>query len=280
MCANLSVEASDLFLLCSIGGLEEFGVLVQWERQEVGVLPQIGGEVCVSFSDGEESGLGKISQCLGFSGGGRVNVLETGVAEELGWNGGGDETGSAGSRDQAHAHGTTLSGDLARDGVRVAHLVSPVSPAHGDDGELGENDCGADGGGDFLGALDAEANVAVVVSDDDKGLESGALAGLGLLLDWHDLENLVLQSIAQEGVDDFGLLHRDGCHVYVLEGTDEAGLDETAELGDGAPVLKGGLVITTATATATTATTASTTSTTAARAGSESALRRHYGAEG
>lgn len=49
----------------------------------------------------------------------------------------------------------------------------------------------ADGGGHLLGALDAQAHVAVVVAHHDKGLEAGALAGAGLLLHGHDLHHLL-----------------------------------------------------------------------------------------
>ena len=53
----------------------------------------------------------------------------------------------------------------------LADLVTPETSAHGHDGELGEDDGAADGGGDLLGALDAETDVAVVVSDSDEGLK-------------------------------------------------------------------------------------------------------------
>ena len=53
----------------------------------------------------------------------------------------------------------------------LADLVTPETSAHGHDGELGEDDGAADGRGDLLGALDAETDVAVVVSNGDEGLE-------------------------------------------------------------------------------------------------------------
>ena len=40
----------------------------------------------------------------------------------------------------------------------------------------------------------------------DESLESGPLTGSGLLLDGHDLENLVLEGWAQEQVNDLVLL--------------------------------------------------------------------------
>ena len=63
-----------------------------------------------------------------------------------------------------------------------------------------------DGGGDLLGALDAEPDVAVVVPDGDERLEAGALSGARLLLHRHDLQHVVLEGGAQEEVDDLELL--------------------------------------------------------------------------
>ena len=55
------------------------------------------------------------------------------------------------------------------------------------------DDGAADGRGRLLGALDAEADVAVAVADDDEGLEAGALAGARLLLHGGYLHHLVLK---------------------------------------------------------------------------------------
>merc|ERR1719462_890640 len=107
-----------------------------------------------------------------------------------------------GGRDQTHPNRTALASHLARHGVGLADLVTPETPPDGEDGQLGQDDGTTDGGGNLLRALDTEADVSVVVADGDKGLETGALAGAGLLLDGHDLQNLVLQLGTQERVDD------------------------------------------------------------------------------
>ena len=88
----------------------------------------------------------------------------------------------------------------------LSKLGSPEPSPHGNDGELGHDDGASDGGGNLLAALNAESDVAVVVTDGDEGLEPGALTGSGLLLDGHDLENLVLEGWAQEQVNDLMLL--------------------------------------------------------------------------
>lgn len=69
----------------------------------------------------------------------------------------------------------------------VSNTGTPVASADGDDGEFCENHGASDGSCNFLGAFYAEADVAVSIADDDKCLESGALAGTGLLLHWTDL---------------------------------------------------------------------------------------------
>ena len=106
----------------------------------------------------------------------------------------------------------------------LTEVGTPVAATDGDDGELGDDDGGADGGGDFLGGLDAETDVAFGVTDDDDAanymsececrcrgmgkdirLETCALTGTGLLLDGLDLHDLILE-LWQEEVDDLVLL--------------------------------------------------------------------------
>merc|ERR1712047_206261 len=62
---------------------------------------------------------------------------------------------------------------LAGHGVGLAQLGAPETSPHGNNGELGHDDGATDGGGDLLAALDAESDVAVVVTDGDEGLEPG-----------------------------------------------------------------------------------------------------------
>lgn len=148
---------------------------------------------------------------------------------------------------------------LARYGVRLADLVSPVAPTHWDDGQLGKDDGSADGGRHLFGALDAQTHVAIEVADGHERLEARALSGTCLLLHRHDLEHFVLKRATQEVVDDLVLLDgvREG--IDVLEGLDLPVLDQAPEFGDGHPLL---LAFLTAATTATTA--ASTAPTTAA----------------
>lgn len=51
-----------------------------------------------------------------------------------------------------------------------ADLVTPVSSPDWDNGQLGQDDGPTDGCGHLLGALHTQANVAVVVTNGNKGL--------------------------------------------------------------------------------------------------------------
>ena len=76
--------------------------------------------------------------------------------------------------------------------MRFTKLVTPVTSSDWDNRELGKDDSATDGGGDFLAALHTESDVAIVVTDGHEGLEPRSLSSPGLLLDRHDLQNLVL----------------------------------------------------------------------------------------
>jgi hypothetical protein len=92
--------------------------------------------------------------------------------------------------------------------MRPANLVSPESTTNGKDGELGQDNGTADGGGHLLGALDAEADMTVVVADCNKSLETSPLTGTSLLLNRHDLEDLVLEGGTKEQIDDLEFLKK------------------------------------------------------------------------
>lgn len=173
--------------LNALGVLEGVGELLQGAAVQLGLLPQVGGEEAVGVGDGDEAGLEGVLEGLGGTSGRGVGVLDTGELQEALDGGGGDEAGTAGGGDQADGDGAALARLLARERVRLTEVVAPVAATDGDDGELGDDDGGADGRGDFLGGLDAETDVALGVTDDDDGLETGALTGTGLLLDGLDL---------------------------------------------------------------------------------------------
>merc|ERR1719189_2614422 len=94
-----------------------------------------------------------------------------------------------------------------------------------------------DGGGNFLAALHAKPDVAVVVADGNEGLEPGSLSSPGLLLDRHDLQNLVLKGGSKEEVNDLMLLDGEREKVDLLQGLDLAVLNQAAKLGHWDPFL-------------------------------------------
>jgi hypothetical protein len=63
-------------------------------------LPQVGCQEAVGVGDGDESGLEGVLEGLGGSGGGGVDVLDTGKLEETLDSGRCDETGTTGSGDE------------------------------------------------------------------------------------------------------------------------------------------------------------------------------------
>jgi hypothetical protein len=72
--------------------------------------------------------------------------------------------------------------------VGKTKVGTPETTTDGDNAQLGDDDGGTNGSGDFLGGLDTETDVTVRVTNDDNGLESGTLTSTGLLLDGLDLQ--------------------------------------------------------------------------------------------
>jgi hypothetical protein len=126
---------------------------------------------------------------------------------------------------------------LARDGVGLADLVTPVSTTDWDNRQLGQNDGTTDGSCDFLAALDTQADVAVAVTDSNESLEASTLTSTGLLLDGHNFQDLVLQSATKEKVDDLKLLDGQRVQVDFLQRVDLAILDQATEFGYWNPFL-------------------------------------------
>lgn len=93
-CTRLAKEARRLVALALA---EDIGVLVERGADELGLLPQVGGEETVGVGDGDEGGLEGVLKGLGGTGRGRVSVADTGKLQQTLDGGGGNETGTAGS---------------------------------------------------------------------------------------------------------------------------------------------------------------------------------------
>merc|ERR1719492_619277 len=204
---------------------------------EDGLLPQVWCQVGVCGSHGSVGGLSEVAQSVGGSPGAGVAVLNTRHLQQLLGHGGRHDASTAGCGDQSHPDGAALAGDLAGHCVGFTDLVTPEASSDGNNGELGQDDGSSDGSGHLLGALDTKTDVAVVVSNSYESLESSSLPSSGLLLDRHDLQNLVLQSRANEHVNDLVLFDGERVEVDLLEALDLSILHQTAQLGDRHPVL-------------------------------------------
>jgi len=241
-------------------------VFLEGKRQEGVLLPELGTEVSVGGSEGVEDGLDEVTHGTGVTTGARVAIGDTGHGHELLSGGGRNQSGTARSRDQTNTDGSTLSGDLAGDGVGQSGGTSPISSSDWDNVELGGGNGPTNGRGNLRRTLDTETDVSRLITDGNKGLESGALTGGGLLLDGHDLHDLVLELVLEEVVNNFGFLDGNGKEEDLFDASDLSLLDQTSELGDGDPDV---LVTSTASSSSTT-TAASSTSTASSASAAES----------
>lgn len=166
---------------------ESVGKLLQGAADQASLLPQVGGQEAVGVGDGSEGSLQGVLQSLGRAGRRGVDVLNTSKLKETLDGGGGDQGGTTGGGDQANSDGAALAALLDGDGVGETQVGAPETATDGDDAQLGDDDGGTDGSGNLLGGLDAQTDVALGVTNDDDGLEAGALTGTGLLLDGLDL---------------------------------------------------------------------------------------------
>jgi hypothetical protein len=114
---------------------------------------------------------------------------------------------------------------------------APVSTADRDQVHLGVDDAASDGGGNLLGSLDAKTDVAGSVTDSDVALEAGALTGRCLLLDRHDLHDLVLKGRADKVIHYLVFLDRKGEKEDLLNRLDLSLLYKTAKFGDRDPLV-------------------------------------------
>lgn len=103
-------HAQNLILLALAQDITE---LLQRAPDELGLLPEVGGEEAVGVDDRDEGGLEGVLEGLGGTGRGGVGVLDTGKLEKTLDSGGGNEASTAGSgneldEDQRSAPDRTL----------------------------------------------------------------------------------------------------------------------------------------------------------------------------
>jgi len=209
--ADLIANGFGELLLASF--LEPISVGLEWSLLEDSGGPEIGSQVAVGLLDGIVGGLDEVSEGLGVSFSVGVDILETGVRQDLLGCLGSDNTSTTRSRNQSESDTTTFAGNFDGNGVRSTESVSPISSSNRDDTEFCIRDSALDGSTDFTTALLAETQVAVVIADDNEGLESSTLTSSCLFLNRVDLHDFILESILEEVVNDFRLLDGQGEEV-------------------------------------------------------------------
>jgi hypothetical protein len=270
--SKIHSEINDLFDLF-LG--KEISVLLEGSGNQSIFLPEIRLEVTISVTESVEKRLDEVTHGTGVTTSGGVAIINTSHGQKTLSTGGRDQSSTTGGRDETNTYGTTLSGHLGGDGVGHTTLTSPVSATNGGDVELGSKDSTADGGGNLGGALNSKTDVSIGITNSNEGLETSTLTSRTLLLNGHDLHNLILKLILQEIIDDLGLLYRDGEEENLLNGSNLALLDKTSELGDGDPdIFVTSTLTSTATATSSAATTVS--ASTSTSSSETSAFFRHY----
>mmetsp|Transcript_3705 Transcript_3705/g.6549 ORF Transcript_3705/g.6549 Transcript_3705/m.6549 type:complete len:233 (+) Transcript_3705:262-960(+) len=211
----------------------------------MGLRPQIRGQETIGLAQSGEDSLDEVSKGTGLTSGLGEAIFDTSKVQKLLGHRGSDQTGTTGGRDQAHAARAALASHLARHGVRSTDLVTPVATADRDNSDLGALDGSSDGGGNLLGAIDTQTDVAIAVTNNDEGFETGALTGLGLLLHRGNLHHFILKLglSGQELVNDLELLDGQGEKVDLLQLAKLSFLDQTTKLGAGDPLLLFGLTL-------------------------------------
>ncbi len=125
-------------LLSSLG--EEIRPLLERRGRELGFGPELRRQESVRLADSRKGRLDKVSEGTGASLGRGVAIADSGKFEQLLGDRGGNEAGTTRSRDKTGHDGTTLAGNLGRDGMGLTENGTPVTSADGDDRELGKDD--------------------------------------------------------------------------------------------------------------------------------------------
>ena len=129
-------------------------------------------KIHLSTTHSVERSLGEVTQRSCATLGRGVNVVVSSVRQDLLWHRRGNDTSTSRSRDEPHVDRTALGVYFAWHGMWVSKLGTPVASSDRDDGKLGQDDSGSNSIGDFFGALDAEANMSLVITNHNGGLES------------------------------------------------------------------------------------------------------------
>jgi len=202
-----------LIRLLACRKLEMRAVFIVWEFRDRDLAPEIWCEECICFRDGSECSFQEITHCCSRTLGLCVAVFHASKLQQAFRCGSSNDTRSSWRRNKATHDRSDLPADLGWHGVGFSESGTPVPSPDWDDRQFCEDDGAADGGGDFLCAFDAEADVSVEITNGNECLETGALAGTGLLLHGHDFHDFVFE-FGKEEVNDLVFFDREGEEVY------------------------------------------------------------------
>ena len=205
---------------------------------DLGETPKIRGQELGSGLKSAEDGLQTVTSGLGATSGRGIAILDTSELQDLLGLGLSDNTGTSGSGNKSNSNGTSFTSHLGRHGMGATDFISPITFSHGGDVQLGVDDSTFNGTLHFLVALGTESDVAFTVTDQDHGLESGSLSGSGHFLHGFESHDFFFELVFEEIVDDLGLFDWDGEFENFFKRLDFSVLDETAEFGNGLPLVE------------------------------------------
>jgi hypothetical protein len=201
---------------------------------ELGLFPEIGSQETVSVTNGSEGSLDEVTESTGRTTRGSITIGDTSQLKDTLGSGRGDNTSTTGSRNQTRHNGTTTTSDLTGDGVRLTKVGTPVTTTNGDNGKLGKDDTTTNGSSDFLGTLDTQTDMTILITNDNESLETSTLTSSSLLLNRHDLHDLI-GKLGKEIVDDLILLDGQREKINLFNRLDLVSLNKTTELGNRNP---------------------------------------------
>ena len=200
--------------------------------------PQVWGEVSIGGLQRLERGLGEVGGGAGVATGAGEAIRNAGEGHHLLHDRRADNAGTTRSWDEARSHRAALAMHLHRHGVRQADPVAPETTTHRNQIELCGNDATPNGCRNLLGALGAQADVTVRVTNQDVAHKAIGLTSRSHLLHRVDLKHLILQGARRvEVVDDLRFLNGQGVQVDVLQARDLAIVHQASQLGHGHPLL-------------------------------------------
>lgn len=206
-------------------------MLHEWRWDEFGGGPEIWGQEGVGLGNSLEGGSSEVLHSSGLTSRASVAILDTSELQKSLGDWSTNDTSSSWGWDESYSDRSALALYLEWDSMDITNLVTPISSSDWNERKLSSDEGTLDGNLNFLGDLDSESDVTVLVSKSNNSLESGSLTGLSLLLDGQDLHDLLgklLSLDSQESVNNLGFLDWDRVGVDFFEDLDVSVLDQSS----------------------------------------------------